>query len=118
MTIQRDLYRILGAWPSCGDTHAAEFYKYFLTKRRAKELDLHVRKIRRTASPSPRSKPRPRSLMKWAYGPGPVEDMDFMTTEHAHELMWAVLKGKPYTRVVNILNDGFIAGLPKTPASK
>ena len=44
--------------------------------------------------------------------------MDFLTTEHAHELMWAVLKGKPYTRVVNILNDGFIAGLPPTPASK
>jgi alpha-galactosidase len=113
ITLQKDLYRILGAWPSCGGTHAAEFYKHFLTKRRAKELDLDVRKIVRNRKPEPKQKAAPGILLKWAYGPGPVEDMDFMTTEHAHELMWAVLKGKPYTRVVNILNDGFIAGLPK-----
>ena len=113
MDIQRDLYKILGAWPSCGDTHAAEFYKHFLTKRRYKELGLETRKIRKNRRPEPANKPAPAVILKWAYGPGPVEDMDFMTTEHAHELMWAALKGKPYTRVVNILNDGYIAGLPK-----
>ena len=72
-----------------------------------------MRKVQKNRKPEAAQKRPPEILMKWAYGPGPVEDMDFMTTEHAHELMWAVLKGKPYTRVVNILNDGFIAGLPK-----
>ncbi len=112
--IQRDLYNILGAWPSCGDTHAAEFYRYFLNKRRAAELGLHTKKVskKRKALTETSRKP-PEVIMKWAYGDGPVEDMAFLTTEHAHELMWAVLKGKPYTRVVNLLNDGYIEGLPK-----
>ena len=115
MNIQQDLYDMLGAFPSTGDEHAAEFYKYFLTKKYVKEMGLHVKKIqkKRGALPSVSRKP-PEILLKWAYGDGPVEDMDFMTTEHAHELMWAVMKGTPTTRVVNILNDGYIAGLPKT----
>jgi alpha-galactosidase len=113
MNIQRDLYSILGVFPSTGDEHAAEFYRFFLTDRRAGELGLHTKKISADRKPLGPSQPN-ELLVKWAYGPGPVEDMDFLTTEHAHELMWAVIKGKPTTRVVNILNDGFIAGLPRT----
>jgi alpha-galactosidase/6-phospho-beta-glucosidase family protein len=113
MNIQWDLYRTLGAFPSTGDEHAAEFYKYFITEKYVREMDLHVKKIEPGRKPLGASQPN-ELLTKWAYGPGPVEDMDFLTTEHAHELMWAVIKGKPSTQVVNILNDGFIAGLPRT----
>jgi len=113
MNIQWDLYRVLGAFPSTGDEHAAEFYRYFLTKKYVREMDLHVKRVKKNRKPLGPSRPN-ELLLKWAYGPGPVEDMDFLTTEHAHELMWAVMKGKPSTQVVNILNDGFIAGLPKT----
>jgi len=43
-----------------------------------------------------------------------VGDLHLVTTEHAHELLWAHFTGQPYTRVLNILNAGeYIRGLPK-----
>ncbi|MCD6406230.1 MAG: hypothetical protein J7M19_10420, partial [Planctomycetes bacterium] len=109
--IQRELCRVLGAWPSTGGEHAAEFFPSFLAPRRRRQLGLHVKKIRKNRKPFPAVKEPSKAFLEWAYGPGPVEDMALMTTEHAHELMWAVLKGRSTRRVVNILNNGTIPGI-------
>lgn len=112
--LQKDLYRILGVWPSTGHTHLAEFYPFFLTERRMQELGLastvfkpdpdHKRIIRREC---------PEILRYWAYGPEPVGDLHLLTDEHAHELLWSVFTGQPFTRVLNILNCGTpLAGIP------
>ena len=43
-----------------------------------------------------------------------MEDLDLLTTEHAHELLWSFFTGEPHTRYVNMLNTGqFIKGLPE-----
>ena len=114
--LQQDICRILGAWPSTGHTHLAEFYEYFLTERRMDQLDLrsHTRQVEPGREPATWPEPVP-ILREWAYGPEPVGDMDRMTTEHAHELLWAHLTGEPFTRVLNVLNTGgLITGLPET----
>jgi 6-phospho-beta-glucosidase len=55
----------------------------------------------------------PAILQEWAYGPAPVGDLDLLTTEHAHELLWSVFTGEPFTRVLNVLNTkGFVHDLP------
>jgi len=110
--VQREIYKVLGAWPSTGGEHAAEFFPEFLEKKRREELGLHVKKTRRNRKPFKPTREPPEIIMKWAYGDGPVEDMEMLTTEFAHELMWAVMKGDPDRRVVNVLNKGAIAGLP------
>ena len=114
--LQQDIFRILGAWPSTGHTHLAEFYEYFLTERRMDHLGLrpHTRQVKPGRAPATWPEPLP-ILREWAYAPDPVGDMDRMTTEHAHELLWAHLTGKPFSRVLNVLNTGpFITGLPET----
>ncbi len=110
--VQRELYSVLGAWPSTGGEHAAEFFPEFLEKKRRDELGLHVKKIRKNRKPFKVTKEPPEAILKWAYGDGPVEDMQMLTTEFAHELIWAVIKGDENRRVVNILNKGAIKGLP------
>lgn len=111
--LQQDVCRILGAWPSCGDTHLAEFYKYFFTPRRIGKLqhDLHaIIPARQSFGP----KKCPQIVQDWAYGPGGVGDMHLITGEHAHELMWSYFTGEPFTRMLNLLNtQGYITGLPK-----
>lgn len=109
--IQRELYRMLGVWPSTGGVHAAEFFPEFLRGGRRKALGLHVRRIHKNRKPLPPQKEPPKIILDWAYGAGPIDDTNILTTEHAHELMWAVLKGKPYRRVVNVLNRGAVSGL-------
>ena len=53
--------------------------------------------------------------MDWAYGPEPVGDLHLLTSEHAHELLWACFTGEPFTRVLNVLNtQELIKRLPKT----
>jgi alpha-galactosidase/6-phospho-beta-glucosidase family protein len=60
-------------------------------------------------------RPCPQIIQDWTYGPQPVGDLHLLTGEHAHELMWSYLTGEPFTRVLNLLNDGpYINGLPKT----
>ena len=112
--LQRDIYRILGAWPSCGGTHLAEFYHWFCTPRRVDQLGAHgLKKIIPGRKPFGRREPHP-ILREWAYGPEGVGDMHLPTNEHAHELMWAHLTGEPYTRVLNVLNTAeHIRGLPR-----
>lgn len=113
VSLQQDVYRILGAWPSCGDSHLAEFYRYFMTPRHVHKLGHMQQSIEPGREPYGAKKP-PQIILDWAYGPEPVGDLHLMTTEHAHELMWACLTGKPFTRVLNLLNTGqYIAGLPK-----
>lgn len=109
--VQREMYRALGVWPSTGGEHAAEFFPEFLERKRRAELGLHVRKIKKNRKPFKATKEPPEIIRKWACGDGPVEDMEMLTTEFAHELMWAVIKGDPDRRVVNILNKGAIAGV-------
>jgi len=102
--LQRDIYRILGAWPSCGGTHLAEFYHWFYTPRRIDSLGDHgVKRIIPGREPLGRSEPHP-ILRDWAYGPEGVGDMHLPTNEHAHELLWSHLTGEPYTRVLSVLN--------------
>ncbi len=113
---QQELYKILGGWPSEGHAHAAEFYEYFFTERRIEQLDL-LRSLKRPIpgrKPFGR-KPCPQIIHDWAYGPEPVGDLHLLTTEHAHELLWAAFTGEPFGRVLNILNtDGFVKDIPRT----
>ncbi|MHC4714091.1 MAG: family 4 glycosyl hydrolase [Planctomycetota bacterium] len=109
--VQREIHRILGVWPSTGGEHAAEFFPEFLKGERRRALGLHVKKVRKGRKPFKPTKEPPAVILKWAYGDGPVEDMNMLTTEFAHELMWAVIKGDPNLRVVNVLNKGAIAGI-------
>jgi alpha-galactosidase len=104
---QQDIFRLLGVWPSTGETHLAEFYQYFFTPRRIDQLGLrsHTRPILPGRQPFGRTEP-PKIIMDWAYGPGPVGDLHLMTTEHAHELLWSYFTGEPYTRGLNLLNTG------------
>ena len=57
----------------------------------------------------------PQIIHEWAYGPEAVGDLHLLTTEHAHELLWAYFTGKPFSRVLNVLNTGeYIKRLPRT----
>ena len=113
-SLQQDVFRILKAWPSCGDTHLAEFYRFFFTPRHIGRFGDHVKRLRPGREPFGRREPNP-ILKEWAYGPEGVGDLHLLTSEHSHELMWAYLTGQPYTRVLNVLNtDELIRGLPKT----
>jgi alpha-galactosidase len=112
--LQQDIYKILGCWPSTGDDHLAEFYQYFFTERRLSQFNFHsIKKIVPGREPFGRT-PCPQILQDWAYGPEPVGDLHLMTTEHAHELLYAIFTGEPYTRVLNVLNtDQLLLDLPK-----
>jgi alpha-galactosidase/6-phospho-beta-glucosidase family protein len=109
--VQREIYRALGVWASTGGEHAAEFFPEFLLPENRKRLGLHVKQIKKGRKPFKPTKTPPAVITKWAYGDGPVEDMNMLTTEFAHELIWAVIKGDPNRRVVNTLNKGAIAGV-------
>jgi len=110
--LQQDVCRILGAWPSCGGTHLAEFYHFFFTPRRIEALGHGIKQIIPGRVPFGRREP-PEILREWAYGPEPVGDLHLLTSEHAHELLWAHITGEPFTRALNILNTGgWIKGLP------
>jgi len=113
--LQQDIFRMLGAWPSTGETHLAEFYEYFLTPRRMDQLGLRdrARKIIAGRQPFGPTEP-PEIIMDWAYGPEPVGDLHLMTTEHAHELLWSYFTGEPFARVLNLLNRGrYLKGIPE-----
>jgi len=113
--LQQLICKYLGAWPSTGHTHLAEFYHFFFTDRRIQQLDFSHDMKR----PQPGRQPFgrtvcPQIIQDWAYGPEPVGDLHLLTTEHAHELLWAYFTGEPFTRVLNLANSGeFIKGLPK-----
>ncbi len=113
-SLQQAVYKLLGAWPSCGETHLAEFYRYFFTERRIDMFGHHMRgQIMPGRQPLGPLQP-PQILLDWAYGPQAVGDLHLMTTEHAHELMWAFLAKQPYSRVLNLLNTGeWIKGIDK-----
>ncbi|MBA2482500.1 MAG: hypothetical protein H0V44_17690 [Planctomycetes bacterium] len=113
VTLQRDVHRILGVWPSTGAYHLAEFYPFFFTERRRAQFDQKLKRIIPGRERFGRKEPHP-LLLEWAYGKEPVGDLDRMTNEHAHEMMWSILTGESYARVVNVLNSGgYIADLPK-----
>ena len=58
--------------------------------------------------------PCPQIIHDWAYGPEKVGDLHLLTSEHAHELMWSIFSGEPFTRVLNVLNtEEYMQGLPK-----
>jgi len=113
--LQQDLCRILGAWPSTGAGHLAEFYPFFYTARRTDQLGLRHEMKQLIPGRKPFGRREcPRIIHDWAYGPEPVGDLHLLTTEHAHELLWASFTGQPFSRVLNLLNDGeYIRGLPK-----
>jgi alpha-galactosidase len=111
--LQQDIFRILGCWPSTGDTHLAEFYEYFLPQRRREQLGLEVRSILPERERSGPVEP-PEIIREWAYGADPVGDMHRLTTEHAHELLWSWFTGDEYTRGLNLLNDGaYVSGVSR-----
>ena len=113
VTLQQDVFRVLGAWPSCGDTHLAEFYRYFFTPRRVDKFAHELHHIIPGRQPFGRRQ-CPDIIHEWAYGPEPVGDLHLLTSEHAHELLWAAFTGQPFTRVLNLLNKGqLIRGLPE-----
>ena len=114
--LQRDIFRLLGVWPSTGHTHLAEFYEYFFTERRIDTLGLrgHLKVVQPGRAPLDWPEP-PEILRDWAYGPEAVGDMHLLTSEHAHELLWACFTGEPFTRVLNVLNAGrLVRHLPET----
>lgn len=114
--LQRDVASILGVWPTCGGDHLAEFYKFFFTSRRLEflGLDKHIKRIIPGRVPFGRT-PCPEIIHEWAYGPEPVGDLHLMTSEHAHEAMWAFLTHEPFTRSLNVLNTNeFVKDVSKT----
>jgi alpha-galactosidase len=113
VVLQQDIFKILGAWPSCGDTHLAEFYRFFYTPRRISALSHELQKvIPGRAQFGPKNPPQ--ILLDWAYGPEGVGDMHLITSEHAHELLWSNFTKEPFSRILNLLNTGgYITGLPK-----
>lgn len=112
--LQKDICRVLGVWPSTGHTHLAEFYHFFMTPRR---IDRLRKDLRGTLIPGRQPFGRtlcPEIIRRWAYGPEPVGDLHLLTTEHAHELLYAFFTGEPFTRVANVLNTGpFIEDIPR-----
>lgn len=115
VTLQQDVCEILGAWPSTGDTHLAEFYKYFMTPRRVGQLQHGLLGTILPGRPAFGRKDCPPIIHEWAYGSEPVGDLHLLTSEHAHEVMWAYLTGEPYTRILNLVNTGeYLKGIPKT----
>jgi alpha-galactosidase len=113
VNLQQDVYKILGCWPSCGDAHLAEFYRFFFTPRRVDKFRHELRHILAGREPIGR-KPCPQIIHDWAYGPEPVGDLHLLTSEHSHELMWAYLTGEPFSRVLNLLNTGeYLKGIAK-----
>ena len=113
-TLQQDLYKILGVWPSCGADHLAEFYRFFYTERRVEQLHLTSRLRRLTPGRAKFGRKEcPEIIRRWTYDE-PAGDLDLQTTEHAHEILYAYFTGEPFTRVLNILNRGqLIRGLPE-----
>ena len=114
VSLQQDICRILGAWPSCAHTHLAEFYEYFYTPRRIDQLKLRSNRNAVIPGRKPFGRKKcPDIIHEWTYGPEPVGDLHLLTSEHAHELLWSYFTGTPYTRGLNVLNTGeFIKGLP------
>jgi alpha-galactosidase len=112
--LQQDMYRILGVWPSTGDDHLAEFYQYFYTPRRLEQHPFHaIKKLIPGREPFGRTAV-PQIIHDWAYGPEMIGDLHLLTSEHAHELMYSIFSGEPFTRVLNVLNTGeYIQNLPK-----
>lgn len=112
--LQQDVYKILGAWPSTGEDHLAEFYPFWFTERRMEQFGFHQRHAIKPGRPQHGRRKCPEIIHYWTYGPEPVGDLHLLTTEHAHELLWAHFTGEPYTRVLNILNSGeFLKGIPR-----
>lgn len=112
--LQQDVCRVLGAWPSTGEDHLAEFYPFWLNQRRMQQFEFPQRHELKPGRPPHGKRKCPEIIKYWAHGPEPVGDLHLLTTEHAHELLWAHFTGEPYTRVLNILNEGeYIRGLSK-----
>ena len=114
ITTQQDIYKLLGAWPSTGDTHLAEFYPFHYTDRAMDAYGYRhkVKPLIPGREEQVWSTPHP-IIMEWTYGDGPVEDLEKLTTEHAHELLWSFFTDEPHTRYINMLNTGnYIEGLP------
>ena len=109
VTMQQDICKILGLFPSTGDTHLAEFYKYFFTDRAISKYGYRDKMKQNIPGRTPAgwNKFTP-ILNEWTYGEQPVGDLHLLTTEHAHEILWACFTGEPYTRVLNVLNKGNI----------
>jgi alpha-galactosidase len=115
VNLQQEICRLLGVWPSTGADHLAEFYQYFYTPRRLESLKFHaIKTIQPGRQPFGRT-PCPQIIEDWAHGPEAVGDLHLLTEEHAHELMWSIFSGEPFTRVLNVLNSGeFVRGIPRT----
>jgi alpha-galactosidase len=113
--LQQDIFRMMGVWPSTGHLHLTEFYKHFYTERRLDHLGLRhdLKKVQPGRQRMGR-KAYPEILEYWTYGPEPVGDLHLLTGEHAHELMWSVFTGDPFTRTLNVLNSGeYVRGIQK-----
>jgi len=112
--LQQDVCRVLGVWPSTGADHLAEFYGFFHTPRRLGTMGFHAMKsIQPGRQPFGRT-PCPQIIHDWAYGPEGPGDLHLLTSEHAHELLWSLFSGEPFTRVLNVLNrGGFIEGIAR-----
>lgn len=113
--LQQDICRALGVWPSTGHTHLAEFYEYFLREPGRSRSGLGSDPYRPERDRQ-RIERRPCSeiIEKWTYGPGPVGDLHLLTNEHAHELLWAHFTNSPFTRSLNILNEGeYVRGVDR-----
>ena len=115
VTLQQDVCKLLGAWPSTGADHLAEFYQYFFTPRRIDTLGFHALKKLQPGRQAFGRTPCPQIIEDWAHGPEGVGDLHLLTEEHAHELMWSIFSNEPFTRVLNVINSGgFVKDLPKT----
>ena len=112
--LQQEMFKFLKAWPSTGEEHLAEFYPYHFTPRALERYRFgHMKELKAGRSRFERT-PCPEIIKDWAYGPEGVGDLHLLSEEHAHEIMWAVFTGEPYTRVLNVINkDEIVKDIPR-----
>jgi alpha-galactosidase len=110
--VQLELFRRLGALPNNADRHTCEFFPWFLRKEKQWGQS-YVKETLNVKARLARKERYRRILDDWAYSPKPVPDMDRYSGEDAHSVLISLVLDDRKQHIVNIPNDGAIAGLPQ-----
>jgi len=110
--VQLELMRRFRALPNNSDRHTMEFFPWFLTRQK-KWGQAYISERLSVRARMARKRRLEKLLSKWAYGKDPVPDMDKFSGEDAHSIMISLITDDNKPHVVNVLNDGFVPGLPE-----
>lgn len=109
--VQLELFRRFGALPNNSDRHACEFFPWFLRKEK-RFGRVYLAETANVAQRVRRKERFRKILSKWAYGRGPVPDMERYSGEDAHNILTSVALNDNKAHIVNVQNDDFVPGLP------